>query len=220
MKNSKRTEDYSVLEKIDTTDSETWDQEDQKEAHALLRDSVVISAQRDPDLDKTSVVKNEIKLKKDAKPFKEIYQKISPSMYDQVRAHLKEMLEFGTIRPSSSTWSSPTVSVRNKDSKLRFCIDLRKMNDMTTKDANIISQIQDTLDCLNGIVWFSFLNLKSWYWKAEISEASKALTACVLGPLRFNKFNRMPFSLTNAHATFQRLMETCSGDLKLSVLSI
>ena len=48
-----------------------------------------------------------------------------------------------------------------------------------------------------------------------MDEESKPLTAFTMGPLGFYEFERMPFGLTSAPTTFQRLMETCLGDLNL-----
>ena len=50
------------------------------------------------------------------------------------------------------------------------------------KDAYSIPQIQDTLDCLQGRVWFTLLDLKSWYWQVELKEVNKALTAFMVDP--------------------------------------
>ena len=97
----------------------------------------------------------------DPKPFKEQYRWIPPGLYEEVKAHLKEMLEVGAIKPSNSPWASPVVLVRKKDGKLRFCIDLRKLNERTVKDSYSIPRIQDTLDCLNGAKIFTALDLKS-----------------------------------------------------------
>ena len=72
-----------------------------------------------------------------------------------------------------------------------------------------------TLDCLNGVQWFTSLDLKSGYWQVELDEESKALTAFTVGPLGFYQWECMPFSLTDAPATFQRLMESCLGDMHL-----
>ena len=57
-----------------------------------------------------------------------------------------------------------------------FCIDLRKLNQLTIKDAYSIPHIEDTLDCLKGEVWFTSLDSKSEYWQVKISEESKALS--------------------------------------------
>ena len=105
--------------------------------------------------------------------------------------------------------------VQKKDGGLRFCIDLRKLNERTVKDAYSLPQIDEMLDSLQGSQWFSSLNLKSGYWQVEMDEESKPLTAFTVGPLGFFECKRMPFGFTNAPATFQRLMETCLGDLNL-----
>ena len=55
------------------------------------------------------------------------------------------------------------------------------------KDAYSIPHIQDILNCLQGVVWFTLLDFKSAYWQVELKEASKALTAFTVGPLRFYK---------------------------------
>ena len=67
-----------------------------------------------------------------------------------MKQHLKEMLEIGAISKSKSPWPSAVVLVRKKDGSLRFCIDLRKLNSRTVKDAYSLPRIDETLDCLNG----------------------------------------------------------------------
>ena len=126
------------------------------------------------------------------------------------------MLKIGAIRKSNSPWASAVVLVRKKDGSLRFCIDLRRLNARTIKDAYGLPRIEETLDCLEGSIIFTSLDLKSGYWQVEMDEASKPLTAFTVGPLGFYECERMPFRLTNAPATFQRLMESCLGDLHLN----
>ena len=130
-------------------------------------------------------------------------------MYDDVRAHILEMLDIGAICWSHSLWASALVHVQKKDGGLRFCIDLRKLNKQTVKDAYSLPQIDETLDSLQGSQWLSSLNLKSGYWQFKMDEESKLLTAFTVRPLGFYDCERMPFGLTNAPATFQSLMETC-----------
>ena len=87
---------------------------------------------------------------------------------------------------------------------------------LTLWTVHIVSQDKDTMDSLNGAVWFTALHLKSCYWQAKMDEASKPLVTFTIGPLGFYKCDYMPFGKVNAPATFQRLMETCLGDLQLN----
>ena len=107
------------------------------------------------------------------------------------------------------------VLVCKKDGSLQFCIDLRKLNNQTIKDAQSLPRIEDSLDCLNGATIFTSLDLQLGYWKVEMTEDSKPLTAFTVGPLGFYECVWMPFGLTNAPATFQHLMETCMGEMHL-----
>ena len=103
-------------------------------------------------------------------------------MYEEVKAHIQEMLDVGAIRPSNSPWASAVVLVWKKDGKLQFCIDLPKLNARTIKDTYSLPRIDETLYCLNGVEWFSSLDLKLGYWQVEMVEDSKALTAFTVGP--------------------------------------
>ena len=98
---------------------------------------------------------------------------------------------------------------------MQFCIDLRKLNNQTIKDAQSLPRIEDSLDCLNGAAIFTSLDLQSGYWQVEMTEDSKPLTTFTVGPLGFYECVWMPFGLTNALATFQHLMETCLGEMHL-----
>ena len=190
-----------VLEALDLKGLQDWPESEQEQARELLLKWEHLSAQNNLDLGKTALTKHKIKLT-NSTPFKERYRRIPPHMYDDVRAHIQEMLDIGAICKSHSPWASAVVLVCKKDGGLRFCIDLRKLNERTIKDAYSLPQIDETLDSLQGSQWFSSLNLKSGYWQVEMDEESKPLTAFTVGPLGFYECKRMPFGLTNAPAMF------------------
>ena len=109
------------------------------------------------DLGHTQTFKHEIHLN-DEKPFKEPYRHILPSLIQEVREHLKEMMQMGAIRESSSSFSSNVVFVRKKYGSIRFCIDYGKLNQHTIKDAHAIPRIDDTLHLLAEAKYFSTLD--------------------------------------------------------------
>ena len=125
-------------------------------------------------------------------------------MVEEVRNHMKEMLESGTIRPSHSAWCNAMVLVQIKDGGLHFCIGFCCLNAHTKKDSYPLPRIQEVLESLVSAGHFCCLDLKSRFWQIKMEEASKQYTAFTVGNLGFFKCNPMPFGLCNALATFQQ----------------
>lgn len=92
------------------------------------------------------------------------------------------------------------------------CVDYRKLNSQTIKDAYALPHIEEAFASLTGTKWFSVMDLKSSYYQVEMEEEDKHKTAFVT-PMGFWEFNRMPQGVTNAPSTFQRVMEKCMGSL-------
>ena len=194
---------------------DNWSPTERESMKKVLEDYHYLFALGDLELGRTNLVKHVIKLD-DPKPFRERYRRIPPHQYEEVKKHLKQMVEIGAIRKSQSPWASAVVLVCKKTGELRFCIGLRKLNVRTIKDAQMLPRIEDSLDSLNSAIIFTNLDLKSGYWQVELDEESIPYTAFTVGPLGFYKCLRMPFGLTNAPATFQQLMENCLGELHIN----
>ena len=110
------------------------------------------------------------------------------------------------IEPSISPWALPIVLVWKKYGSARFCVDYRRLNNITKKNSYLLPRNDDTLDTLSGHQWFSTLDLKSDYWNIEMHSDDRKMTVFTTGR-NFSQFKVMSFSLSNAPATFERLME-------------
>ena len=165
-------------------------------------------------LGRTSVMKHHINAG-DAQPVHRLPRHIPQARRDKVKQLVQEMLDQGAIQHSDSPWSSPVVLAKKKDGSARFCIDYGKVNEVTRKDAYPLPRVDDTLDMLGGLKYFTTLDLASGYWQVEVAEEDQLKTAFTT-PEGLFQFKVMPFGLCNAPATFQRLMDRVLSGLKWS----
>ena len=99
---------------------------------------------------------------------------------------------------------------------MRFCINFRRLNDRTEKDAHSLPRMPEIMETMVGTCIFSYMDLKSRFWQVKMAEESRQYTAFTVGSLGVNEFLQMPFGLCNAPVTFQRLMQNCLGELNLT----
>ncbi|XP_078242735.1 uncharacterized protein LOC144587127 [Pogona vitticeps] len=125
---------------------------------------------------------------------------------DKVRKELDEMLRENIIVPSSSPWSSPIVLVDKPDGSIRFCVDYRKLNRVTTPDAYPMPRLDNLIETIGGCRFISSLDLVKGYWQLRIDPRDQEKTA-FCSPFGLYEFRVLSFGLRNAPATFQRLMD-------------
>jgi hypothetical protein len=166
----------------------------------------------------TDRTQHRIRLKTD-QPIKQRYRPRNPAMQAVIDQEVEEMIQDGIIEPSRSAWSSPIVVVRKKDGTHRFCIDFRKVNEVTEKDAYPLPHVTATLNKLRGARYLSTLDLKRGYWQVPLHPESRPITAFTVPGKGLMQFRVMPFGLHSAPATFQRLLDEVLGpELEPNVL--
>ena len=170
------------------------------------------------DLGHSTTIKHEIKTG-GAKPIRQQPRRVPYHMKKEIDTQIDNMLEKNVIRHSTSPWASPVVLVRKKDGTMRFCIDYRRLNEVTVKDAYPLPRIDDSLDALAGAAWFSTLDMLSGYWQVDVAEDDKCKTAFTTHRGLY-EFNVMPFGLCNAAGTFERLMQAVCGGLRWDICLI
>lgn len=154
----------------------------------------------------------------DAIPIRQRYYRMSPEKSRIINEQVQEMLQLDVIEPCESSWSSPVLVVNKKNGKPRFCLDSRKLNSVTIKDAYNLPYISEILDNLRDVRYLTSLDLSKSFWQIPLSDNDKNKTAFFVPGRGTFCFKTMAFGLTNAPATQQRLVDKLFGpefDLKV-----
>lgn len=166
----------------------------------------------DGSLGRTDLVKHSINTG-DARSIKLPPRRLPIHQKKIAEQEIDKMLREDVIEPSNSPWAAPIVLVKKRDGTTRFCVDYRKLNSVTKKDAYPLPRIDESLDTLSGAKYFCTLDLASGYWQVVMDEADKQKTAFATHKGLF-QFKVLPFGLSNSPATFERLMEAILSGLQ------
>ena len=158
------------------------------------------------DYGQTSLMELEIDLVPGARPFKGHNRQLNPNQEADLQKQLDAWEKEGVIEDSNSPWGAPLIPALKKDGRLRWCVDFRKLNDVTVKDSYPLPLIQANLHKLGKSKYFSTVDGTGAYHNLSIREGDRPLTA-FLTPWGQKQFRRMPFGLCNAPQAYSRLVE-------------
>ena len=152
-------------------------------------------------------VEFKIELQPGTAPISRRPYKMAPNELKELKVQLKELLDKGLIRPSSSPWGCPAIFVKKKDHSLRMCVDYRPLNAVTIKNKYPLPRIDILFDQLVGAKVFSKIDLRSGYHQIKIRSEDIPKTAF---STRYGLYEYlvMSFGLTNAPAHFMYLMNS------------
>lgn len=140
-------------------------------------------------------------------PIKQRHYAVSPAVEKLMYDELDRMLALGVIEESDSPWSSPIVLVQ-KPGKVRLCLDSRKVNEVTVKNAYPMPLIDGILSRLPRAEYITSIDLKDAYWQIPLTQRAREKTAFTVPGRPLYQFKVMPFGLTNAPQTMSKLMDT------------
>ena len=124
----------------------------------------------------------------------------------EIDQQVKPMEDWGVVRPSASPFAAAVVLARKKNGKWRFCVDFRGLNRETVQDNYPLPRIDAIFDQLGKSRYFTMLDAQSGYWQIPMAPEDIHKTAFITHR-GLREFVRMPFGLTGAPATYQRMMD-------------
>ena len=120
------------------------------------------------------------------------------------------LLKDNRIEPSTSPWCSPIVLVKKKDGTTRFCVDYRKLNDITVKDSFPLPRLDDIFDQISGSNYFTKLDFKNGYFQVPRAPHDRPKTAFSTRDNHY-QFTVLPQGVKNGPSTFQRIVNAVLG---------
>ena len=118
----------------------------------LLHSNQQVFAQNESDVGLTHTVKHRICTTEDS-PVSAAYRRIPPPQFEEVKAHINDLIQQGIIRPSHSEYANPIVICKKRNGNIRMCVDYRRLNTKTKKDAFPLPRVDEIFYHLAGAKW-------------------------------------------------------------------
>ena len=148
----------------------------------------------------------------DSPPFKSVPYRVSPLKLPALKTEIEYMLSHGLIERGPVEWSSPVTLVPKADGTVRFCIDYRRLNGISTTDAYPLPRVDDCVDQVGRARYLTKVDLVKGYWQVPLTKRAQEVCGFVVGGETYRCLV-MPYGLKNAPATFQALMNRIVAEI-------
>jgi len=140
------------------------------------------------------------------RPVRQALRRHPVAYLNAINEYVENLCEQDMIEPSGGPWCSNIVVVKKKDGRLRLCVNYRALNARMYYDSYPLPNTEATLDALGGSSWYCTLDLRCGYHNVVIAEEDRDKTQFITRRGTF-RWKKLPFALSTAPGTFQRLMD-------------
>lgn len=181
------------------------------EERKMLKEAILhFDCTSEQNLGKTTLIEHEIELNEGGKMKDLPMYRYSPKIWEKIQEELERWKKLQVIEECTSEFASPLVPVKKSNGKIRVCLDSRKINSVTRKDAYPMRNMAEIFHRLKKAKYFSIVDLKDAYFQIPLKESSRNYTA-FRTPKGLFRFRVVPFGLKNAPFTMNRLMNLAIG---------
>ena len=202
----------SLPDSVTGADLDHLDEDQRKEVLQMMKTCSEVFSRGDDDIGCAGVTKHKIELYDDT-PIHQKPRRFPDPVNRELERQCEELVGMGILSYSKSPWCSPIVPVRKKDGSLRICIDYRQLNKVTKADKFPIPNMSDIVFGLNGMSFFTTLDLVKGYYQVPMHQDSKEYTAFSTSNQHY-EFEKLSFGLKNAPSAFQREMQAVLRDFE------
>ena len=195
-------------------------QEQYKQIEQLIQNNSDVFAKKMTDIPGSKMFYHHIDTG-DSRPIYTKPYRNSPLAKAEIEKQTAELSEANIIEESTSMWNSPLILTKKKDGSYRFCLDFRKLNEVTKPISFPLPTMLDVVDALSEAkpVIFSSLDLKSGFFQIPLDEESRDKTSFTTHQGSY-RMTRLGMGMKNSPSSFQMLMGQVFKGLTFKFLTI